>query len=191
MTRSASVVFLPESNVSLTTFLTVYLVTHTCSLQCVVANLEADAEKNTALAEKYGITSYPTIKFFAKVPLFMFEISIWLTISQDNKADPVEYDGERTEESFVDYLNKKCGTHRAVGGGLNEKAGRVEKLDELAAQFVMAARDARDSIYTEALAIAESVGSHAQHYLKIMQKVTNTTDEYFAKESARFDTHRV
>jgi protein disulfide-isomerase A6 len=73
-------------------------------LQCVVANLDADAVPNKPLAEKYGVKGFPTIKFFSK----------------DNK-EPEAYEGGRTEEAFVSFLNEKCGTHRAVGGGLNDK----------------------------------------------------------------------
>lgn len=45
------------------------------------------------------------------------------------------YESGRDEESFVEYLNEKAGTHRMPGGGLNDKAGRVPELDEVAAQF--------------------------------------------------------
>ncbi len=33
----------------------------------------------------------------------------------------MEYEGGRSEEDLVRYLNEKCVTERAVGGGLNEK----------------------------------------------------------------------
>jgi len=151
--EKASVDFLPESN-------------------CVIANIEADAEKNTELSRSYGISSFPTIKFFGK----------------DDKKSPIDYDGQRTEEAFVAYLNEKCGTHRAVGGGLNDKAGRVEKLDDLASQFFVGAADARKKIYDEAITVAESAGSYGQHYLKVMQKVVNSSDEYLAKETKRLNT---
>lgn len=55
---------------------------------------------------KYEISSFPTLKFFSK----------------DDKT-PVDYDGERSEEAFVNFLNEKCGTSRAVGGGLNDEVG--------------------------------------------------------------------
>jgi protein disulfide-isomerase A6 len=61
----------------------------------------------------------------------------------------------------------------------------VEKLDELAVQFFMAAQEARGKIYEEAAAVADGVGSHAQHYLKVMQKVVNGSEEYFEKEGNR------
>jgi len=77
---------------------------HLFILQCVVANVDADAAPNKPLAEKYGVKSFPTIKFFSK----------------DNK-EPESYEGGRSEEAFVSFLNEKCGTHRAVGGGLNDQ----------------------------------------------------------------------
>ena len=72
--------------------------------QCVVANVDADAAHNKELAAKYDISSFPTIKFFSK----------------DNK-EPEAYTGGRSEDAFVAYLNEKCGTHRSVGGGLNDQ----------------------------------------------------------------------
>lgn len=74
-------------------------------LQCIVANLDADAESNRPLAEKYEIKSFPTIKFFPK------------------GGEPIDYNGGRGEADFVQFLNEKCGTHRAVGGGLNDQVG--------------------------------------------------------------------
>ena len=73
--------------------------------QCIVANLDADAEPNKPLAHKYEIQSFPTIKFFPK------------------GGEPIAYQGGRGEADFVEFLNEKCGTHRAVGGGLNSQVG--------------------------------------------------------------------
>ena len=97
--------FLPESNVCYhySVVLGTGLNSATC-FQCVVANVDADAKANAPLATKYEIGSFPTIKFFAK----------------DNK-EPESYEGGRSEADFVEFLNQKCGTNRAVGGGLNEQ----------------------------------------------------------------------
>jgi len=80
---------------------------HTSTLnsipQCIVANIDADAQKNKDIAAKYGVASYPTIKFFP---------------SGDDKT-PLAYEGGRSEADLVKYLNEQCGTFRAVGGGLN------------------------------------------------------------------------
>lgn len=74
-------------------------------LQCVVANIDADDKKNAKVRAKYEIAAFPTILFFPK----------------ENKEDPDDYEGGRTEEDIVEFLNKKCGTQRAVGGGLNDE----------------------------------------------------------------------
>lgn len=72
--------------------------------KCIVANVDANAPVNLPLARKYEISSFPTIKFF---PM------------GDN--EPEDYDGPRTEAGIVAYLNEKCGTQRAIGGGLNDE----------------------------------------------------------------------
>jgi hypothetical protein len=72
--------------------------------QCVVANIDADDQKNKPVAQRYGVSGFPTIKFFPK-----------------GSTEPVAYEGGRGEEDFVNFLNEKCGTQRAVGGGLSDK----------------------------------------------------------------------
>jgi hypothetical protein len=37
----------------------------------------------------------------------------------------VDYEGGRSEADFVNFLNEKCGTQRAVGGGLTDKVRRA------------------------------------------------------------------
>jgi protein disulfide-isomerase A6 len=80
--------------------------------QCIVANVDADAQLNKPLAAKYSVSGYPTILFFPK----------------DNKESPLSYEGGRGEADFVGYLNEKCGTQRAVGGGLDDKVIRFQGI---------------------------------------------------------------
>jgi len=139
---------------------------------CIVANLDADAQPNKPLASKYEITSFPTIKFFSK----------------DSKESPEDYTGARSEAAFVEYLNEKCGTQRAVGGGLNDQAGKHLDLDELASKFLVATNDLRDSIYKEASVIADAAGSTSKHYIRVMEKIINGSEEYLDKEVKRLAT---
>ena len=136
--------------------------------QCVVANIDADAAPNKPLAAKYGVSSYPTIKFFSK----------------DNKEGEA-YEGGRNEVAFIEYLNEKCGTNRAVGGGLNDLAGRLPDFDTLASRFFVASGKARDSVYKEAVALAGTAGETSKHYIRVMKKLTNGTEGYLEKESKR------
>lgn len=135
--------------------------------KCIVANLDADAEPNRPLAQKYGVTSFPTIKFFPK------------------GGEPIDYEGGRQEPDFVEFLNEKCGTHRAVGGGLNEQAGRHLEFDSLASKFFLATGAARDAIYKEAAVLAAEVGPAASHYVRVMEKVISGKEDYIVKESKR------
>ncbi|KAH8082811.1 protein disulfide isomerase [Cristinia sonorae] len=137
--------------------------------KCVLANVDADDIKNRPLAEKYGIGSFPTIYFFGK----------------DSKVEPELYEGERTTEAFVEYLNTKCGTQRSPKGGLSDAAGRIPELDTLAEKFFDAAGHARQEIFNDAAKIAETVGPAAKHYIKVMEKVVNGSEEYLEKESKR------
>jgi protein disulfide-isomerase A6 len=68
----------------------------------VIGIVNLDEPKNSMMTSKEGIESYPTIKFYAK----------------GNKT-PEIYDGGKTDKDIVSFLNKKTGTSRIVGGGLN------------------------------------------------------------------------
>jgi len=80
--------------------------------QCLVANIDGNEEKNAEISAKFGIQGFPTLKFFPK----------------GDKEHPVEYEGGRSEEDLVDFLNEQCATERAVGGGLNEKVCYIFSL---------------------------------------------------------------
>ncbi|KAG6827453.1 hypothetical protein H0H92_011721 [Tricholoma furcatifolium] len=133
-----------------------------------VANVDGDDKKNAELGKKYEVNSFPTIKFFPK-----------------GEEEPISYEGGRTERDFVAFLNKQCGTQRAVGGGLNNQAGRLPEFDSLASKFFSAGAEARDSILKEATELAASVGDASKHYLRVMEKVVNGSEEYIQKETAR------
>ncbi|KZO90686.1 disulfide isomerase [Calocera viscosa TUFC12733] len=93
---------------------------------CVIAEFDADAAMNKPIAGRYGISSYPTIKFFPRG-------------SSDKK--PEDYMQGRSEEQFIEYLNEKCGTFRSAGGVLNSVAGRIPSLDALASKFYSSVPD--------------------------------------------------
>lgn len=153
-------------------------------LQCIVANIDADAALNKEIASRYGVASYPTIKFFPR-----------------GSKEAVSYEGARSEQAFVDFLNERCGTHRAVGGGLDNEAssptfglilklmfsqaGRLEQLDALAQKFLAATGNARDAIYKEAVIVSDAIGAASNHYLRVMEKVVNSSEAYIEKESKR------
>jgi protein disulfide-isomerase A6 len=135
---------------------------------CIVANIDADAALNKEIAGRYGVASYPTIKFFPR-----------------GGKEVESYEGGRSEEAFITFLNERCGTYRAVGGGLTNEAGRLAELDAVAQGFLSAAGSARDAIYKEAKALSETLGATSNHYLRVMEKIVNSGEAYVEKESQR------
>lgn len=136
---------------------------------CVVAKVDADAEKD--LGSKYGVSGFPTIKFFPK----------------DNKEGE-EYSGGREKQDFIDFLNEKCKTNRVSGGGLSDEAGRIEKFDEFAKDF-MANQDKRDAILEEAKSLidAQENTKMATYYTKVMERVQSKGDAFVITEIERLE----
>jgi hypothetical protein len=69
-----------------------------------VANIDADAALNKEIGGRYGVASYPTIKFFPR-----------------GGKEVESYEGGRSQQAFITFLNERCGTHRAAGGALNDE----------------------------------------------------------------------
>ncbi|CAG8489497.1 13199_t:CDS:10 [Ambispora gerdemannii] len=137
--------------------------------ECIVANLDATAHKD--IAETYEVKGYPTIKYFAK---------------GDDKT-PIEYDGGRTEQDFVAFLNEHCGTERVVGGGLSDKAGKIPELDEYAQKFIIASKESIGSVIEEARKIAAKLDTRfSKYYIKVMEKIREKQD-YVTKEIQRLE----
>uniref|UniRef100_A0A7C9CT31 protein disulfide-isomerase n=1 Tax=Opuntia streptacantha TaxID=393608 RepID=A0A7C9CT31_OPUST len=124
----------------------------------VIANLDADKYKD--LAEKYGISGFPTLKFFPK-----------------NNKDGEDYEGGRDLDDFVSFINEKCGTHRDAKGQLTSKAGVVESLETLVKEFVSATNDEKKTIFSQ---LEEEVGKlegSAARYGKIYTKAAKSCME--------------
>ncbi|KAL8171803.1 hypothetical protein V2J09_023607 [Rumex salicifolius] len=97
--------------------------------EIVIANVDAD--KHRDLGEKFGVTGFPTLKFFSK-----------------NNKEGEDYEGGRDLNDFVNFFNDKCGTSRDANGQLTSKAGIVETLDTLVKEFMSASNDEKKAILT-------------------------------------------
>ncbi|KAF9291219.1 hypothetical protein BGZ68_004739 [Mortierella alpina] len=133
----------------------------------LIANVDATVEK--AVAEKYGISGYPTIKFF----------------TADGTVE--DYEGGRSQQDFIDFINKKVGTQRVAGGLLSSAAGRISELDALVSQFVKAGNnDEKKAVKDHATELAATLSnnSSAKYYTRFFEKVL-ATPSYAATETAR------
>lgn len=135
----------------------------------VIAQVDAEAPDSKDLAISQGISGFPTIKFFPK-----------------GSTEPSPYEGARSEQAFVDFINKKAGVHRAVGGRLNNKAGTIDVLDEILAKYITAGGISDVETATTELknAAADLSASTKEYYLKALSKLTGNP-EYAMKEQSR------
>ncbi|KAG5404789.1 hypothetical protein IGI04_010908 [Brassica rapa subsp. trilocularis] len=128
----------------------------------VIANLDADAHKS--LGEKYGVSGFPTLKFFPK----------------DKKAGQ-DYEGGRDLDDFVGFINEKVGTSRDSQGQLTSKAGIVESLDALVKELVAASEDEKKTILSRIEEEASNLKGSTTRYGKLYSKLAKS---YIEKGSA-------
>ncbi|XP_010544982.1 PREDICTED: protein disulfide-isomerase like 2-1 [Tarenaya hassleriana] len=138
----------------------------------VIANVDAD--KHRDLGEKYGVSGFPTLKFFPK----------------NNKAGE-DYDGGRDLDDFVSFINEKAGISRDSKGQLTSKAGIVESLDALVKEFVAASDDEKKAILSkieeEAAKLKGSSVRYGQIYSKLAKNYMAKGSDYASKEVERLE----
>lgn len=129
--------------------------------------VDCEGPTSKATAERYGVKSYPTIKFFPKG-------------TQDGEA----YSGGRSEEDLVTFMNEKAGTYRSAGGLLNAAAGVIPSLESA----VESLRTGGDKAYTEFYKQAgKAQEKYAEYYAKVGKKVQENAD-YVNKELTRLQS---
>jgi protein disulfide-isomerase A6 len=194
--------FEDESNVSSLRINTEQGADGVFSTQCIIVNVDANAAQNNEITMEYSVTSYPTLKFFprkdspfATEPLEL-DISGKQLYSKYNKH-PIAYEKSRTEEGFTNFLNEHCGTFRAVGGGLNEKAGHLTGVwDEWVGELMSFAGSVEEDgkarmseiVGLMKMGLAEVKKEEefaAKWYLKASEKIANGSHEWLDKESKR------
>jgi protein disulfide-isomerase A6 len=132
----------------------------------LIAKVDAEAENSKATAQEQGVKSYPTIKYFPK-----------------GSTTPEPYEGGRTEEAILDFMNEKASTFRLAGGKLNELAGTIPSLDEIISKIT----DGKDMSTLSADLTSSGKGlkdQYAEYYVKVSDKVSKNQG-YVEKELAR------
>ncbi|KAL0422083.1 UNVERIFIED_CONTAM: putative protein disulfide-isomerase A6 [Sesamum latifolium] len=121
----------------------------------VIANVDADKYRD--IGEKYGVSGFPTLKFFPK----------------NNKAGE-DYDGGRDLDDFVTFINEKCGTSRDAKGQLTSKAGIVEALDSIVKEFLSATIEEKKAVLKKLEEEADKLEGSAARYGKIYVKAAKS-----------------
>lgn len=158
-----------------------------------MAHLDADKAENKVFAQKYGVSGFPTIKVRSlsfRRPRVAPLTPQTQFLPSGGRA-PIDYSGARSEEAFLEFLNKQCGTHRLPGGLLSDlvrspllpfhspanpdptQAGRIPSLDALALTY-FSPTAVRSAILASASEVAsqitDSSAALSAYYLKVMAK---------------------
>jgi protein disulfide-isomerase-like protein len=135
----------------------------------VIAKLDATEEKNKAA--EYGVSGYPTLKWFSKTD-----------------KSGVGYEGGRDVESFVNYINENAGTQRTKDGGFLPSAGTISEFDELVTKFKSAAAAERKTLLAELEGKLSSVVKNKEFgkfYQIAMKRIIEKGDSFATSESSR------
>lgn len=126
---------------------------------------KVDATESGELADRYGVSGYPTLKFFPA----------------DAAKNPISYDGEREVPALVDFLNQAAGTYRTTDGSLHETAGRIPMFDAIIAESVLGA----DLVTALENAAADVKSEFVSTYVGFAKKIADKGAEYVSKELTR------
>jgi protein disulfide-isomerase A6 len=132
----------------------------------VIAKVDADAHR--AIGEKYGVSGFPTLKFFTP-----------------SDKTGVSYDGGRELTTLVSEVNAKANTQRTTDGLFEGTVGRVSELDELAEYFVSKPNDRVKTITQAEEAAKKSGNANAEWYVKFMKAIDKKGASWVSQEKDR------
>ncbi|KAJ1733100.1 hypothetical protein LPJ72_003049 [Coemansia sp. Benny D160-2] len=132
-----------------------------------------DASDDAEIKKEVTIPGFPTIVAFPA----------------GKDAEKIEYEGGRTLEDLVAFVNKHAGTQRTTQGFLDQSAGRLETLDAIARKYIAASKAQRTKLISKAKDAADKVkdktqAKFAKYYVKVMEKM-NSASDFATKEAER------
>lgn len=134
----------------------------------VIANVNADVHKG--LGAKYGVTGFPTLKFFPK----------------DNK-EGLNYENGRELADLVSYINEKTGSKRLESGLLDSTVGVVESISQEIKRYIEnPANEILESARKLVNDISEKDPKVSLIYNRVIKSIENSVD-YIAKEVSRIE----
>jgi protein disulfide-isomerase A6 len=135
----------------------------------VIAKMDAESPDSKKTATEQGVTGFPTIKLFP---------------AGTDKS--TLYEGARTEQALVDFVNEKAGTFRSVGGRLSETAGTIPSIDAVIQKIVDAGSDFAGKAEDIINAVKGEKGQYAEYYAKVIEKIKKNAG-YVNKELTRLE----
>jgi len=134
----------------------------------VIAKVDGDAEP--ALSSRFGVTGFPTLKFFGKT----------------SKKEPEAYEHARDLQTLVDYVNTKASTLRTSEGTFLDTVGRVSSLDSIVSQY-LATPNAQtiSKAESEVSKLSGNDKTYGEIYVKLLRAYEKKGSSFVESETSR------
>ncbi|PVU96910.1 hypothetical protein BB559_002210 [Furculomyces boomerangus] len=131
-----------------------------------------DGSEHRSISEKYNVMGFPTLIMF----------------TPDQPEKPIWFEGGRTLENLIAFVNGVSGTNRAEDGSLGETAGRSTKLDSIAKKFLSTSSEKLDDLLKQAKVAQEALKDihsvFSKYYILVMKRAIAKKD-FISTEAAR------
>jgi len=131
---------------------------------------KVDADKHKPLGEKFGVSGFPTLKFFPK----------------DNKAGE-SYEAGRDLESLVAEVNKRAGLKRTSKGLFESTVGRTAELDQLASTYLRDVKTREATLKAAEAAVKKAHDPNLEWYVKFMRAIEKKGVAFVEAEKTRLE----
>lgn len=130
----------------------------------IIAELDADAHRD--VAQTYGVTGFPTLKIFVN-------------------GEPKDYNGDRSLEDMVEFVNNAAGTARRADGTVDTAYGRIPEIDALLAEIKNLNEENMAKVKEALAKVPEEMEANKKVYENLMKKITEKGVAYIDTEKAR------
>jgi len=111
----------------------------------------------------YDLSMFPDIRLYCK-----------------DENDPIKYEGRKTAEDLIDFINDYCGTQRGLNGRLNSEAGIIDEVSQIVEDFLTKGKRPQ---YISDMEQVEGT----KYYVWVMREVLNKGDSFIVQERNRLN----
>ena len=111
----------------------------------------------------YEINRFPDLRLYCK-----------------DEDDYIEYNGKKTAEDLIDFINDYCGTQRNLNGRLNSEAGVIDEVSQIVEDFLTGGKTVN---YINEMEQIEGT----KYYVWVMKEIINKGDKFILEEKERLN----
>lgn len=107
---------------------------------------------------------------------FMPDCRLWCK----DETDPIKYEGHKTADDLIDFINDYCGTMRGLNGRLHAEAGVIDEVSQIVEDFITKGRR------PQYISDMEQVDG-TKYYVTVMKEVIGKGDSFITEERERLN----